>query len=131
MQMDETLWHKFTQYPDLKQRLLSTGDAELLHVCSVPSSNDKPQTMTDVVPEFQQRRLLGTGRRSARPQRARKSARKVKNQIARQLDDLKVPILSSSPSSFSYVPEHHPYDIYNIIKEPTHESYSITILRVK
>jgi len=43
--MDETLWHKFTQYPDLKQRLLSTGDAELIHVCNVPSSNDKPYLM--------------------------------------------------------------------------------------
>jgi len=45
---------------DLKQRLLSTG--ERTPPCmSVPSSNDKPQTMTDVVPEFQQRRLLGLG----------------------------------------------------------------------
>lgn len=28
--MDETLWHKFNQHPDLKQLLLSTGDAELV-----------------------------------------------------------------------------------------------------
>jgi len=28
--MEETLWHKFTQHPDLKDRLLSTGDAELI-----------------------------------------------------------------------------------------------------
>lgn len=31
-QMEETLWHKFTQHPDLKDRLLSTGDAELIAV---------------------------------------------------------------------------------------------------
>jgi len=28
--MDETLWHKFTQHSDLKEELLSTGDAELV-----------------------------------------------------------------------------------------------------
>jgi len=28
--MDETLYHKFTQHPDLKRMLLSTGDAELV-----------------------------------------------------------------------------------------------------
>jgi len=28
--MDETLWHKFTQHADLKEELLSTGDAELV-----------------------------------------------------------------------------------------------------
>ncbi|KDQ52777.1 hypothetical protein JAAARDRAFT_40058 [Jaapia argillacea MUCL 33604] len=28
--MDETLWHKFNQHEDLKQELLSTGDAELI-----------------------------------------------------------------------------------------------------
>jgi hypothetical protein len=30
--MDKTLWHKFTQHPDLKDLLLSTGDAELIEV---------------------------------------------------------------------------------------------------
>jgi len=28
--MDETLWHKFTQHPNLKHQLLSTDDAELI-----------------------------------------------------------------------------------------------------
>lgn len=28
--MDEALWCKFTQHPDLKAELLSTGDAELV-----------------------------------------------------------------------------------------------------
>jgi len=28
--MDETLWHKFTRHADLKEELLSTGDAELV-----------------------------------------------------------------------------------------------------
>jgi len=31
-QMDETLWHKFTQHLDLKEELLMTGDAELVEV---------------------------------------------------------------------------------------------------
>lgn len=30
--MDETLWHKFSQHPDLKQELLDTGDASLVEV---------------------------------------------------------------------------------------------------
>jgi predicted NAD-dependent protein-ADP-ribosyltransferase YbiA (DUF1768 family) len=30
--MDETLWYKFTQHTDLKEELLSTGDAELVEV---------------------------------------------------------------------------------------------------
>lgn len=30
--MDETIWHKFTQHPDLKAELLATGDAELVEV---------------------------------------------------------------------------------------------------
>jgi predicted NAD-dependent protein-ADP-ribosyltransferase YbiA (DUF1768 family) len=33
--MDETLWHKFTQHSDLKEELLSTGDAELVEVCDL------------------------------------------------------------------------------------------------
>lgn len=32
--MDETLWYKFTQHSDLKRMLLSTGNAELIEVCS-------------------------------------------------------------------------------------------------
>lgn len=36
-QMDETLWHKFTQHLDLKAELLATGDAELVEV-SPPQS---------------------------------------------------------------------------------------------
>jgi len=28
--MDETLFHKFTQHPDLQAELLGTGDAELI-----------------------------------------------------------------------------------------------------
>lgn len=35
--MDETLWHKFTQHADLKEELLSTGDAELVEVCDISS----------------------------------------------------------------------------------------------
>jgi diaminohydroxyphosphoribosylaminopyrimidine deaminase/5-amino-6-(5-phosphoribosylamino)uracil reductase len=31
--MEETLWRKFTQHSDLKDQLLSTGDAELIQVC--------------------------------------------------------------------------------------------------
>lgn len=31
-QMDEVLWHKFTQHLDLKAELLGTGDAELVEV---------------------------------------------------------------------------------------------------
>ena len=30
--MDETLFHKFTQHPDLQAELLGTGDAELIEV---------------------------------------------------------------------------------------------------
>jgi hypothetical protein len=30
--MDIVLWQKFNQYPDLKQELLATGDAELVEV---------------------------------------------------------------------------------------------------
>lgn len=30
--MDLALWHKFTQHQDLKNELLSTGDAELVEV---------------------------------------------------------------------------------------------------
>lgn len=30
--MDETLWHKFDQHPDLKAQLLATGNAELVEV---------------------------------------------------------------------------------------------------
>jgi predicted NAD-dependent protein-ADP-ribosyltransferase YbiA (DUF1768 family) len=30
--MDITLWHKFSQHPDLMQELLATGDAELIEV---------------------------------------------------------------------------------------------------
>jgi hypothetical protein len=33
MQMEVTLWHKFTQHSDLKDQLLATGDAELIEVC--------------------------------------------------------------------------------------------------
>ncbi|KAJ7114660.1 hypothetical protein C8R43DRAFT_831833, partial [Mycena crocata] len=29
--MENVLWHKFTQHDDLKQRLLATGDAELIN----------------------------------------------------------------------------------------------------
>jgi predicted NAD-dependent protein-ADP-ribosyltransferase YbiA (DUF1768 family) len=34
--MDETLWLKFTQHPDLKDLLLSTGGAELIMVWNAP-----------------------------------------------------------------------------------------------
>lgn len=34
-QMEETLWHKFTQHQDLREELLATGDAELVEVCFV------------------------------------------------------------------------------------------------
>ena len=37
--MDETLWHKFTQHSDLKEELLSTGDAELVEVCDLAKQN--------------------------------------------------------------------------------------------
>ena len=30
LQMEEALWHKFTQHPDLQAELLGTGDAELI-----------------------------------------------------------------------------------------------------
>ena len=30
--MDETLYHKFTQHPNLQNELLGTGDAELIEV---------------------------------------------------------------------------------------------------
>jgi predicted NAD-dependent protein-ADP-ribosyltransferase YbiA (DUF1768 family) len=30
--MDEALWHKFTQHKDLREELLSTGEAELVEV---------------------------------------------------------------------------------------------------
>jgi predicted NAD-dependent protein-ADP-ribosyltransferase YbiA (DUF1768 family) len=33
--MDETLWYKFTQHADLKEELLSTGEAELVEVCGI------------------------------------------------------------------------------------------------
>lgn len=33
IQMDEALYHKFTQHNDLKAELLATGDAELVEVC--------------------------------------------------------------------------------------------------
>ena len=33
--MDETLRHKFTQHSDLREELLSTGDAELVEVLIV------------------------------------------------------------------------------------------------
>lgn len=32
IQMDETLWYKFTQHSDLKEELLATGEAELIEV---------------------------------------------------------------------------------------------------
>lgn len=35
--MDITLWHKFTQHPDLKAELLATGDAELVEVYVFPA----------------------------------------------------------------------------------------------
>lgn len=30
--MDETLWHKFNQHPELRRELLDTGNAELIEV---------------------------------------------------------------------------------------------------
>ena len=30
LQMEEALWHKFTQHADLQAELLGTGDAELI-----------------------------------------------------------------------------------------------------
>lgn len=30
--MEETLWHKFTQHPDLQRELLETGSADLVFV---------------------------------------------------------------------------------------------------
>ena len=30
--MNETLWYKFKQHPDLEEELLATGDAELVEV---------------------------------------------------------------------------------------------------
>jgi predicted NAD-dependent protein-ADP-ribosyltransferase YbiA (DUF1768 family) len=55
--MDETLWYKFTQHANLKDELLSTGDAELVEVCSVV----KPSLIgADGIPGFGQRRILGS-----------------------------------------------------------------------
>lgn len=33
LQMETTIWHKFTQHGGLREELLSTGDAELIEVC--------------------------------------------------------------------------------------------------
>lgn len=37
--MEEALWHKFTQHADLRAELLGTGDAELIEVRKLFSSN--------------------------------------------------------------------------------------------
>jgi predicted NAD-dependent protein-ADP-ribosyltransferase YbiA (DUF1768 family) len=55
--MDETLWYKFTQHANLKEELLSTGDAELVEVRDITQQGS---IGTDSISGFGQRRVLGS-----------------------------------------------------------------------